>query len=285
MRRLSLIAAALLFTLSSISAQQVVSKRVGLYTEGGVTTLADATTTLAVDLTIRHEEFVAGPYARYAQKLLGCRASQVNRVSYEIVGAEVAIALDDYYMAAVKSDLDVEDMPLDVSFPEVLPDRLNTNELSLEDAAVAAAEKIFELRNVRLELICGDLGDGVYGAGLQSALAEIERIENSYLELFYGKSAEKYYTRRIYLPVDASRKTIVAARFNGEEGLLNIDEVDSEIVMVTIVPSDMEYPASNEKGKAHYRFANNSTVVVSLGQQMLTSRVLPIYEFGQTVIL
>jgi hypothetical protein len=64
-----------------------------------------------------------------------------------------------------------------------------------------------------------------------------------------------------------------------------IDEVDSEIVMVTIVPSDMEYPASNEKGKAHYRFANNSTVVVSLGQQMLTSRVLPIYEFGQTVIL
>lgn len=285
MRRFSLIAIALLFALSNISAQQVVSKRVGLYAEGGVTTLSDANTTLAVDLTIRHEEFVAGPYARYAQKYLGSRALQVDRVSYEIVGAEVAVAVDDYYVANAEGGIAAEDMLFDLSFPDVLPDRVSSNVVSLEDAAAAAAAKIFELRSVRLELICGDLGDGVYGAGLQSALAEIERIEKSYMELFYGKSAERYYTHRIYLPVDASRKTIVAARFNSEEGLLNIDKVDSDIVMVTIVPSDMEYPASNEKGKAHYRFANNSTVVVSLGQQMLTSRVLPIYEFGQTVTL
>ena len=282
MRRLSFIVIAILCAVSNLSAQQVVTKRVGLYTEGGVTTLADATTTLTVDLTIRHEEFIAGPYARYAQKFLGSRASQVDRTSYDIVGAEVAIATDDYYMAGAEVAPCATE--LDITFPEVLPDRLSSKDQTLEEAAAAAAAKIFELRNVRLELICGELGDGVYGAGLESALAEIERLENSYLELFYGKSAERCFSQRIYLPVDASRKTIVAARFNSEEGLLNVDKVDSDIVMVTIMPSDMEYPASNEKGKMHYRFANNSTVVVSLGQQMLTSRVLPIYEFGETVV-
>ena len=55
MRRLSFIVIAILCAVSNLSAQQVVTKRVGLYTEGGVTTLADATTTLTVDLTIRDE--------------------------------------------------------------------------------------------------------------------------------------------------------------------------------------------------------------------------------------
>ena len=38
-----------------------------------------------------------------------------------------------------------------------------------EQAAEQAASIIFELRNARLELITGEYGDGVYGAGLESA--------------------------------------------------------------------------------------------------------------------
>lgn len=285
MKRLSLILALLTFTMSGLSAQQVVKKRIGTYTESGNLVVAEANTVLAVDITVSYEEFVAGPYARYAQKYMGSRASQVDYAEYNIVGAEIAVAADNYYMTDVNSNVVEESLPFELSFGDVLPDKMTTNVVATEDAAKMAAEKIFELRRVRLELICGDLGDGVYGAGLESALREIESIEKSYMELFYGKRESRTFTRRIYVSIDPERKSQVVARFNAEQGLLSSDDLSGDIVMVTIQPSEMEYPASNPKGKATYRYANNATIVVTLGQQILKSRVLPVYEYGATVTL
>ena len=285
MKRLSLILALLTFAMSGLSAQQVVKKRIGTYTENGNLVVAEANTVLAVDITLSYEEFVSGPYARYAQKYMGSRASQVDYAEYNIVGVDVAMAADDYYMTGVNSGDVKVSLPLELGFGDVLSDKMSTNVVATEDAAKSAAEKIFELRRVRLELICGDLGDGVYGAGLESALREIDAIEKSYMELFYGKRETRTFTRRIYMSVDPGRKSQVVARFNAEQGLLGSDDLSGDIVMVTIQPSEMEYPASNPKGKATYRYANNAAVVVTLGQQLLMSRVLPIYEYGATVTL
>lgn len=285
MKRLSLILALVTLTISSLSAQQVVKKRIGTYTESGNLVVAEANTVLAVDITLSYEEFVAGPYARYAQKYMGTRASQVDYAEYSIVGAEVSVAADDYYMTDANSNAVAESLPLELSFGDVLPDKMSTNVVATEDAAKSAAEKIFELRRVRLELVCGDLGDGVYGAGLESALREIDAIEKSYLELFYGKRESRTFTRRIYVSIDPERKSQVVARFNADQGLLSSDNLSGDIVMVTIQPSEMEYPASNPKGKATYRYANNATIVITLGQQVLNNRVLPVYEYGATVTL
>ncbi len=285
MKRLSLILALVTLTISSLSAQQVVKKRIGTYTESGNLVVAEANTVLAVDITLSYEEFVAGPYARYAQKYMGTRASQVDYAEYSIVGAEVAVAADDYYMTDANSNAAAESLPFELSFGDVLPDKMSTNVVATEDAAKSAAEKIFELRRVRLELVCGDLGDGVYGAGLESALREIDAIEKSYLELFYGKRESRTFTRRIYVSIDPERKSQVVARFNADQGLLSSDDLSGDIVMVTIQPSEMEYPASNPKGKATYRYANNATIVITLGQQVLNNRVLPVYEYGATVTL
>ena len=285
MKRLSLILALLTFTMSGLSAQQVVKKRIGTYTESGNLVVAEANTVLAVDITVSYEEFVAGPYARYAQKYMGSRASQVDYAEYNIVGVEIAVAADNYYMTDVNSNVVEESLPFELSFGDVLPDKMTSNVVATEDAAKMAAEKIFELRRVRLELVCGDLGDGVYGAGLESALREIDAIEKSYLELFYGKRESRTFTRRIYVSIDPERKSQVVARFNADQGLLSSDNLSGDIVMVTIQPSEMEYPASNPKGKATYRYANNATIVITLGQQVLNNRVLPVYEYGATVTL
>ncbi len=285
MKRFSLILALMFVLVSTLSAQQVVKKRIGIYTENGNTVVAEANTVLAVDVTMCYEEFVAGPYARYAQKFMGTRASQVNLAEYSIVGAEVALANEGFYMADEECEAAKESLPLNLSFPDVWPDKVSMRTVGLEEAAEEAAEKIFELRRVRLELICGDLGDGVYGAGLESALREIESLESSYMELFYGKREVRYITRRFYLPVSAERKSQVVARFNAEQGILGADNLSGDILMVTIQPSDMEYPTSNHKGKLTYRYANNSVVIVTLGQQLLCNSVLPIYEYGQTITL
>ena len=261
------------------SAQQVVKQRIGTYTENGNVVVSEATTTLVVDLTVECEEFEAGVYARYAQKYFGKRASLVSRTSYTLVGADVAVLNEPSYYA---ESLGAKAQSVAVG-DDIMVDRLAADETAQESAAKIAADRIFELRAARQDLILGEYGDGVYGAGLEAALKEIERLESAYLQLFYGTRIVTTTTHRLYMPVSADAPTSVVARFNSEEGLLAKDNVAGDIVMVAITPSDMKYPASNPKGSVAYRYANNATVVVSLAQEVLATRVLPIYEFGQTI--
>lgn len=282
MRRIFTILLAALFVSMAceVSAQQVVKQRIGKYTESGNVVISEATTTLVVDLVVECEEFEAGEYARYAQKYLGKRASQVSRMNYSLVGADVAVLAEPAYYAA---EVPTEGCNLSCIGDNIAVDRLSGDEMTQEAAARRAADKIFELRTARQDIILGEYGDGVYGGGLDAALREIDRLESEYLKLFYGVRSVSTMHKRLIIPVSAEKPNSVIARFNSEEGLLQSDNVAGDIVMLSITPSTMSYPASEEKATVAYRYANNATVVVSLGQQKLASRVLPIYEFGQTV--
>ena len=262
------------------SAQQVVKQRIGTYKESGNVVVSEATTTLVVDLTVECEEFEAGVYARYAQKYFGKRASLVSRMSYTLVGGDVAVLDAPSYYAA-PANIVTESVV--TAGDKVMVDRLAADELTQEEAAKRAAERIFELRAARQDILLGEYGDGVYGAGLEAALREIERLENEYLKLFYGTRTVTTTTHRYIMPVSADMPNNVIARFNSEEGLLAKDNVAGDIVMVSVTPSEMSYPASNPKGTVAYRYANNANVVVSFAQEVLARRVLPIFEFGETV--
>ena len=262
------------------SAQQVVKQRIGTYKESGNVVVSEATTTLVVDLTVECEEFEAGVYARYAQKYFGKRASLVSRMSYSLVGGDVAVLDAPSYYA---EPVNVVNESVVTAGDRVMIDRLAADELTQEEAAKQAAERIFELRAARQDIILGEYGDGVYGAGLEAALREIERLESEYLKLFYGTRTVTTTTHRYIMPVSADMPNQVIARFNSEDGLLAKDNVSGDIVMVSITPSEMNYPASNAKGTVAYRYANNANVVVSFAQEVLARRVLPIFEFGETV--
>lgn len=262
------------------SAQQVVKQRIGTYKESGNVVVSEATTTLVVDLTVECEEFEAGVYARYAQKYFGKRASLVSRMSYALVGGDVAVLDAPSYYAA-PANIVTESVV--TAGDKVMVDRLAADELTQEEAAKRAAERIFELRAARQDILLGEYGDGVYGAGLEAALREIERLESEYLKLFYGIRTITTTTHRYTMPVSADMPNNVIARFNSEEGLLAKDNVAGDIVMVSVTPSEMNYPASNPKGTVAYRYANNANVVVSFAQEVLARRVLPIFEFGETV--
>lgn len=262
------------------SAQQVVKQRIGTYKESGNVIVSEATTTLVVDLTVECEEFEAGVYARYAQKYFGKRASLVSRMSYTLVGGDVAVLDTPSYYAA-PANIVTESVV--TAGDKVMVDRLAADELTQEEAAKRTAERIFELRAARQDILLGEYGDGVYGAGLEAALREIERLEGEYLKLFYGTRTITTTTHRYTMPVSADMPNNVIARFNSEEGLLAKDNVAGDIVMVSVTPSEMSYPASNPKGTVAYRYANNANVVVSFAQEVLARRVLPIFEFGETV--
>ena len=298
------------------SAQQVVKKRIGSYLENGNVVVAEANTTLAVDITVEYEQFVAGPYAKHAQRLLGSSAPLVNKSVRRVVSSNVAVVDGATYLA--NDDTEYPANEPEQAFPRVLPDRLSKTNLSTEDAAERAAEQIYALRTARLELITAELGDGVYGAGLESALREIDRLEKEYLELFFGKRVVTYSTKRYYIPVKPAEfekveivvaepavekgkkanveqapqpepkmlpASYIVARFSDKVGLVAADDLQGDIVLLTINPTDMSYPENDAKGTVQYRYANNAEVTLSLGHVVISERVLPIYEFGRTVTL
>ena len=292
-----------------LSAQQIVKKRIGTYIESGNVVVAEANTTLAVDLTVEVEHFTAGPYARYAESMLGCQARLTNNVTYRLVATNVGIVADNSHLevdngTAANYSLNT---PCDKEFPDFTFDRLSSEKLDLKERAKGAAEKIYALRTARIELITAELGDGVYGAGLESALREIDRLEKEYTELFLGKRTTSTLNYRYYVPVKPAEmeaieptteqstapaaegkmlpQSHIIARFGERVGVVESDNLSGDIILLTINPTQMSYPESNPKGKVTYRYANNADVTLSLGQDIILKRTLPIYEFGRTVTI
>lgn len=267
---------------SDTQAQHLEKMRIGRYKEGDKVVIAEANTTLMVKLVVEYDEFEAGPYARYAQKLLGTRASFVNRAEYRVVAADLAL-MDKNEYGFTQNFERYEGHS--ISDQKIQVDRMTTSEMSVENAAREAAETIFKLRKARLEMITGEHGEGVFGGGLESALREIERLESAYLELFYGRRALSYETRTFILPISGENPTMTVSRFSVDDGLVAVDDLSGDVIFLNINPSEMDYPESDEKGVVAIRYANNAEVSVCLGNRVLVSRVMPIYEFGKTVMI
>lgn len=265
------------------SAQQVTKMRIGTYKQNGDVVIAEASSTLAVDVVVEHEVFTPGIYARYAQKMLGSRASLVERDEYRVVDASVALMEDNSYMRCGAEMPRVGDTQV-VEEQMLQIDRISSGERSTEVAAREASEQILSLRRTRLDLITGEFGEGVFGAGLQSALEEISRLEREYLELFYGKRSITTLAERFILPVNSEQPSTVIARFSAESGIVAKDDLSGDIILVKITPSEMTYPQSELKGTVAYRYANNAEVIVALGGEVLARNILPLYEFGETVM-
>lgn len=265
------------------SAQQVTKMRIGTYKQNGDVVIAEASSTLAVDVVVEHEVFTPGIYARYAQKMLGTRASLVERDEYRVVDASVALMEDNSYMRCGAEMPRVGDTQV-VEEQMLQIDRISSGERNTEAAAREAAEQILSLRRTRLDLITGEFGEGVFGAGLQSALEEISRLEREYLELFYGKRSITTLAERFILPVNSEQPSTVIARFSAESGIVAKDDLSGDIILVKITPSEMTYPQSELKGTVAYRYANNAEVIVALGGEVLARNILPLYEFGETVM-
>ena len=284
MKRLILVMAAVIASALYMDAhaQHIVKKRIGTYLENGAVVMSDATTTFAVKLVVEYDEFEAGPYARYAQKLLGTRASFVDRAEYRVVAADIALVESNEYDFTHNFE---KYHGYSASEPKISVDRMSTSEKGVETAAHEAAETIFKLRKARMEMITGEQGEGVFGGGLESALREIERLESDYLELFYGRRVVSYQSYTYILPVDAENTSLTVARFSADDGIVSLDNLAGDIIFLNIRPTDMEYPASDEKGVIAIRYANNAEVSLCHGDSVLCKRVMPVYEFGHTVMI
>ncbi len=258
----------------------------------GVMHFVEPKSTIVVDITVEKREVVVGPYARYAQKYLGVRAPLTEKTSCRISSAKVSLAGEDMLVASASIPAPtthaVPHTGNEREFATLLPNRTDSRALTADEAAAEAATAIFSLRKSRHELITAQAGENVFGGGLEAALREIDKYENAYLELFFGKEVLSTKSERFTLMPSGDKFNYILARFNDKEGLVPATDLSGEIVMLQIEPSgdtSLKYVAEagdKDKITVDCRVADFATCVVSCGTEPLAKSVLPLFEYGRS---
>lgn len=257
-------------------------------------------TTLTVDITVRHEKVVTGEYARFAQRYLGVIAPLADKEIYEIESA--AIGWFDNDEPPRRTDSGPEEGTFEIishiepgtGFMRVLPDRLSPSQKNAEDAARDAANMIYNIRKRRVDLIMGDVGENVYGEGLKAALDRMDKIENEYLELFLGKQSVETYTLRFYIIPEKGKNAYVVCRLNETKGILPTGDLSGEPVMLELKPEGLAsaaYPplsadqarknSRNQPASAgSYTVADMVVAKITDGRKDYVTERVPVYQMG-----
>ena len=287
-----IIAAALLLA-GTASAQNYTMRQADVCESADGVVLPDLTTTVAVDVTVTTERVVAGPYARYAQKYLGVRAPLSDKTTHEISSASVALLGNEpaYPVAGplpAKREYSEGYDGSATEFAKILPDRMSAANVDTENAARAAANEIFKLRRQRLDLITGETGENVFGAGLKDALAELHALEDAYTALFLGKHSVTTETRRYTVNPTAERTSYILCRFSVQAGLLPAGDLSGDVVLLQIratgEPAVRGLRQATAKERAvKMRVADNSVCTVVVNSDEIAQSVLPLFAFGKDI--
>lgn len=295
MKKLIIIATLILgFTLSSIAQNNIYQSTLGVVTDAsGAITYVSPSTIIAVDVTVEKEQNIVGPYARYAQKYLNERGSLVEKSIYRVTNIELGLAQQSQaYIAGELPQNCVKALSHNGSateFAKILPDRMTNSALSLDDAAMEAAQAIFDIRKHRMELITGEAGENVFGGGLKDALEALDKQENAILELFFGKNIITTTTERFYIEINADKKDYTITHFSKNAGL----NQTGEAIALHITPSGKfkttvyQQDASKSKVLMPIRVADLSHCEIKIGENIFPTNIntLPVFEFGQTIFV
>ncbi len=156
-------------------------------------------------------------------------------------------------------------------------------EKSLEDKARQAADFIFSLRKKRVEFLTVDFDHTLDGVGLKAALAEIDRLEKAYLELFLGKEFVRvHHSSFEYVPTGEEESAILF-RFSQQKGVVAASDLSGSPFMIEVKPQSpsisLELPlGEGKKGDVEsqylfYRIPNYVWVKIGDGRnEMFTGR-------------
>jgi hypothetical protein len=248
-------------------------------------------TTLYVDVAVERQETVAGPYARYAQKYLGVAAPLADKVLHKVTDVYIQNNSDtEHYLHDPNGYAPPSHMNPAEGFPRLTVDKSSAAPVSLEESARLAAEKIFDIRRSRFDLITGEVGENVFGGGLGAALSELSRLEEEYLSLFLGRQTIKTDHERYRVTPVRGRSTYTVCRFSDADGLLPEDDLSGEPMVLELRPIDEQAEALNPQPKPSSRAV--ATLIpadvqcrIILNGTELASEMFSIRQLGQTVYI
>lgn len=174
------------------------------------------------------------------------------------------------------------------SFGELPVNRTSTVEKSTEQMAADAAKAIFTLRKRRFDLVTGETGENVFGAGLEAALKEMDRIESEYLALFIGKR----YTQRMvktFSVLPSAKGTTIVCRFSPTRGVVPDTDLSGRpiVIEMTAEASDNGPAAGGTDGgskkgavSVRYRVPAVQTIKLVDGNDELARERIPVFQLG-----
>lgn len=209
--------------------------KAGLYYKSGEAVVTEAEP-IVVNVTLRvaTEHFTPGVYARYAQKYLGKRATLSEYSSIELLDGKLALGAVEKSQVAVEQEQYSLPLPLN---------RVSATVQTTEEQAAATAEMIFSLRRHRLDLITGEAGENVFGAGLKAALEEIARMEKECLDMFYGAKTTTEQLHTFNIAITPDKNEYMVCRFSDKEGVVEADDLSGMPIVVKVeTEKHKEYP-------------------------------------------
>lgn len=248
-------------------------------------------TSLDVTVVTQKESVRTGPYARFAQKYLGVMAPLADKDIYTI--SEVTItpatgsATGNVLRNSAPEFVSVSNTRSDTSFVKVNIDKNSTIEQSAEAMAQHAAETIFMLRKRRIELLTGDLGEHVYGQGLNAAINELNRLENEYLALFMGKQFRRTVVNTYDVTPEKGKNSLILFRFSDTAGPLAASDLTGRPVIMEFVldktQSQEEPAAKRDNRPVSYVTVDMVQSRIMDGKRELASRRMRIPQLGTLV--
>ena len=240
--------------------------KAGLYLKGGEAVITEAEP-IVVNVTLRvaTEQFKPGIYARYAQKYLGKRATLSEYSSLELVDAKLALGSAEQVAPKVEQEPYTLPLPLN---------KVSATVQTTEEQAAATADMIFSLRKHRLDLITGEAGENVFGAGLKAALDEIARMERECLDMFYGAKTTTEQTHTFNITILPDKMEYLVCRFSDKEGIVEADDLSGKPIVVKFETApNKEYPqlkplGPKDKVSAEYLIVPQSKCSLIIGAEL-----------------
>ncbi len=277
-------------SVQSLSAQSLPSVAIGAIQDGAsLNIVTEPTSTIVVDLSLSTTSFTAGIYARYAQKYLGERAQLTDKTLSIVESCNLSLAPQDF-LYAEKYNTPIEEESVKNPAQDLSIDRSSAEIMIPEQTAQNIANQIFANRRICHDLIAGDVGEGVFGEGLKTALDRFDKMEREYLALFMGKEQTTTTTRRFTVQLKPDVTRYMIGRYDAQRGLLPANQINGEPIYLQITPSnvaDSTYIAPGSKGAARRVFIvpNPSQCDLYVGADVMSSVVFPLYTYGSRATL
>ncbi|MDL2243208.1 DUF4831 family protein, partial [Bacteroidales bacterium OttesenSCG-928-K03] len=186
-------------------------------------------------------------------------------------------------------DTAIRIVSFDTSFYKMELYNSKTQDLTLEEKAEEAVEKLMEVRHSRFELLTGYQETPYEAASIKYMDNRLLEIENAYLSLFRGYTNEKYYRHCfVYTPdVNNLNKDVNILCFSKDSGICSGSRQGSGQLTINVAPHAdiLKIQAPEDSRGIRYRVPVVADVSIKFGDKVLTGGVFALPQLGNTISL
>ncbi len=161
---------------------------------------------------------------------------------------------------------------------------------TLEQKAEEAANLIIKVRKRRLKLVSGEYEVFPEGIALEAALAELNKTEQEYLELFTGRTFIENFSQSFIIIPSGGNEKIELAKFSRTKGISYKESQEGETISVFISPPesillDVTIEEKPAKNTLYYRMPSSCDIIISEGEKNIYKSKQSMYQAGSLLAL